>query len=61
MSSAFDYLEQIELCGKRQPAKDPLLNGRWDFCFDVEADVGTGVVKDILEGRSHSGVYFTMI
>ena len=52
LNEAFDYLEQIETLATRKPAEDPLLNGRWDFSFDVEADLGTGVVKDILEGRS---------
>ena len=51
LASAFDTLEQIELLNRRQPAKDPILNGRWDFCFDIEADIGTGVVKDVLEGN----------
>ena len=49
---AFQLLEQIENCNGHKPSTDPLLNGRWDFCFDVEADMGTGVVKDILEGKS---------
>jgi len=52
LTQAFDYLEQIEALARRKPAHDPLLNGRWDFNFDIEADMGTGVVKDILEGRS---------
>jgi len=52
LQRAFDLLEQIETCNANNPSTSPLLNGRWDFCFDVEADVGTGVVKDILEGRS---------
>jgi len=29
-----------------RPTKDPILNGRWDFCFDVELDVGTGFIKE---------------
>lgn len=49
---AFQLLEQIENCNGHMPSNDPILNGRWDFCFDVEADMGTGVVKDILEGNS---------
>ncbi len=49
---AFELLEKIENCNGYNPSIDPLLNGRWDFCFDVEADMGTGVVKDILEGKS---------
>ena len=58
--TAFDYLEQIELLGKHKPASDPILNGRWDFVFDIEADVGTGVVKDILEGNSPVKAVFNL-
>ena len=52
LASAFATLEQIELLNQRDAAKDPILNGRWDFVFDIEADIGTGVVKDVLEGNS---------
>lgn len=52
LTKAFQILEQIENCNGNDPSTDPILNGRWDFCFDVEADMGTGVIKDIFEGRS---------
>ena len=52
LESAFATLEQIELLNQRTPARDPILNGRWNFVFDIEADIGTGVVKDVLEGNS---------
>jgi len=54
LREAFDLLEDIE--SKRpsstRPSTDSTLNGRWDFVFDVEPDMGTGVIKDILEGNS---------
>ena len=53
LEQAFKILEKIERCNEGlNPSTDPTLNGRWDFCFDVEADLGTGVVKDILEGKN---------
>jgi uncharacterized protein YbjT (DUF2867 family) len=52
LEEAFGIFEQIESLQVRKPATDPLLNGRWDFVFDVEADMGTGVVKDIINGDS---------
>ena len=60
LEDAFQILEQIEEYSVRKPAVDPLLNGRWDFCFDVEADAGTGVLRDILEGNSPIGVVFNV-
>ena len=32
-----------------RPVDDPSLNGRWDFVFDVEADIGTGVIRKLIE------------
>lgn len=52
LADAFGLLEEIETLRTRKPATDPILNGRWDFVFDVEADLGTGVVKDVLQGNS---------
>lgn len=52
LREAFDLLEQIESLRTRKPAQDPGLLGRWEFVFDVEADIGTGVIKNILEGNS---------
>jgi hypothetical protein len=53
LALAFELLEKIERCNEGlNPSTDPTLNGRWDFVFDVEADMGTGVVKDILSGNS---------
>jgi hypothetical protein len=52
LEEAFHLLEQIESLQKRKPVSDPLLNGRWDFVFDIEADLGTGFVKDIITGNS---------
>jgi hypothetical protein len=52
LDQAFELLENIESCNQRSPTTDPILNGRWDFVMDVEADIGTGVVKDIMTGNS---------
>jgi hypothetical protein len=52
LEQAFELLEQIEQRNTRLPTADPTLNGRWDFCMDIEADIGTGVVKDMLQGNS---------
>lgn len=60
LERAFELLEQIEKCNANDPSTSPILNGRWDFCFDVEADIGTGVVKDILEGRSPIQLVFDL-
>ncbi|KAL7526130.1 hypothetical protein ACHAWF_001640 [Thalassiosira exigua] len=49
----FEMLEELERLKPipMRPTDDPLLNGRWDFCFDVEPDVGTGFIKDLFEGN----------
>ena len=60
LENAFQILEQIEVYNFRKPASDPLLNGRWDFCFDVEADAGTGVLRDILDGNSPIAAVFNV-
>jgi uncharacterized protein YbjT (DUF2867 family) len=60
LNKAFALLAQIENCNGNDPSTDPILNGRWDFCFDVEADMGTAVIKDILEGRSPVKVVFDL-
>lgn len=60
LEQAFNLLEQIEQCNERLPTIDPTLNGRWDFCMDVEADIGTGVVKDILQGDSPIKAVFNL-
>lgn len=52
LQKAFGILEEIEDLLVRVPTTDPILNGRWDFDFDVEADAGSAAVKDILQGRS---------
>lgn len=52
LDKAFDLLEMIENYNERSPTTDPVLNGRWDFVLDVEADIGTAVVKDIISGES---------
>ena len=46
-------LEELErlMPAHTRPMDDALLNGRWDFCFDVEPDVGTGFIKDLFEGN----------
>jgi len=44
-----EELEQLKPTSIR-PTEDSLLDGRWDFCFDVEPDVGTGFIKEIFEG-----------
>mmetsp|Transcript_19872 Transcript_19872/g.33609 ORF Transcript_19872/g.33609 Transcript_19872/m.33609 type:complete len:491 (-) Transcript_19872:67-1539(-) len=48
----FAMLEELEVLKpvSTRPTDDSSLNGRWDFCFDVEPDVGTGVIKDLFEG-----------
>lgn len=50
LEEAFELLGKIEGCNERQPATDPSLNGRWDFVLDIEADLGTGLLKDVLYG-----------
>ena len=60
LENAFQILEQIEDYNVRKPSVDPLLNGRWNFCFDVEADAGTGVLRDILEGNSPIAAVFNV-
>ena len=52
LQQAFKLLEQIEECNIRNPTTDPTLNGRWDFVLDVEADIGTGLVKEIMMSSS---------
>ena len=49
----FVFLEELERLkpNTTRPIEDPLLNGRWEFCFDVEPDVGTGYIKEIFEGN----------
>jgi len=44
-----EELEQLKPTSMR-PTEDSLLDGRWDFCFDVEPDVGTGLIKEMFEG-----------
>lgn len=48
----FAMLEELELLKpiSTRPTDDTRLNGRWDFCFDVEPDVGTGFIKELFEG-----------
>jgi uncharacterized protein YbjT (DUF2867 family) len=60
LQKAFEILEKIENCNDAKPATDLILNGRWDFVFDVEADMGTGVVKDFMEGNSPAKAVFDM-
>lgn len=50
-----EELEQLKP-GTTRPTEDTLLNGRWDFCFDVEPDVGTGFIKDLFEGNGPAWV-----
>jgi hypothetical protein len=49
----FAMLEELEMLKpvSTRPTDDVSLNGRWDFCFDVEPDVGTGFIKDLFEGE----------
>lgn len=49
----FAMLEELERLKPidMRPTDDVLLNGRWDFCFDVEPDVGTGFIKELFEGN----------
>eukprot|EP00986_Skeletonema_menzelii_P012303 scaffold6729_cov135-Skeletonema_menzelii.AAC.4 len=49
----FAMLEELEVLKpvSTRPTDDSRLNGRWDFCFDVEPDVGTGFIKDLFEGE----------
>lgn len=48
----FAMLEELEALrpSTTRPVDDARLNGRWDFCFDVEPDVGTGFIKELFEG-----------
>ena len=47
----FAMLEELERLKpiSTRPAEDKMLNGRWDFCFDVEPDVGTGFIKELFD------------
>jgi len=49
----FAMLEELEMLKpvSTRPTSDRNLNGRWEFCFDVEPDVGTGFIKDLFEGE----------
>ncbi|KAL7462816.1 hypothetical protein ACHAXS_003190, partial [Conticribra weissflogii] len=49
----FAMLEELERLKPidTRPTDDVSLNGRWDFCFDVEPDVGTGFIKELFEGN----------
>mmetsp|Transcript_26615 Transcript_26615/g.56239 ORF Transcript_26615/g.56239 Transcript_26615/m.56239 type:complete len:483 (+) Transcript_26615:37-1485(+) len=49
----FAMLEQLERLkpNSTRPTDDSSLNGRWEFCFDVEPDVGTGFIKELFEGN----------
>ena len=49
----FSMLEELERLKPTttRPTDDSSLNGRWDFCFDVEPDVGTGFIKDLFDGN----------
>lgn len=49
----FAMLEELERLKptSTRPTEDSSLNGRWEFCFDVEPDVGTGFIKDLFEGN----------
>jgi hypothetical protein len=53
----FAMLEELELLKPitTRPTDDTRLNGRWDFCFDVEPDVGTGFIKELFEGDDDEG------
>ena len=44
-----EELEQLKPTSMR-PTEDSLLDGRWDFCFEVEPDVETGFIKEMFEG-----------
>ena len=44
-------LEELRPPASR-PITDPALNGRWDFVFDTEGDLGTGLIKGLLESPS---------
>lgn len=48
----FAMLEELEQLKptSMHPTEDSLLDGRWDFCFEVEPDVGTGFIKEMFEG-----------
>lgn len=59
----FAMLEELETLKpiSTRPTDDSRLNGRWDFCFDVEPDVGTGFIKDLFEEREGDGSYMKRI
>ena len=59
----FAMLEELETLKpiSTRPTDDSRLNGRWDFCFDVEPDVGTGFIKDLFEEREGDGSFMKRI
>ena len=48
---AAEILAELEelLPSSTRPVEDSKLNGKWDFVFDVEADIGTGVIRKLIE------------
>ena len=47
-TAIMEQLENLRPSSVR-PIEDPTLNGRWDFVFDVEPDIGTGVIRTLIE------------
>lgn len=48
----FAMLEELERLGTTHTTEGVSLSGRWDFCFDVEPDVGTGFIKELFDDKS---------
>lgn len=57
--SDMDELETLRPPSSR-PVYDPRLNGRWNFVFTVEPDLGTGLIKQLLEGQSPLQFFFDL-
>ena len=48
---ATEILAELEelLPSSTRPIENSALNGQWNFVFDVEADIGTGVIRKLIE------------
>lgn len=57
---AFAIMEQLESLRPAETANNELLPGRWDFMFNVEPDMGTGIIKEILEGQTPIQLVFDL-
>eukprot|EP00566_Odontella_aurita_P009153 CAMPEP_0113593090 /NCGR_PEP_ID=MMETSP0015_2-20120614/38225_1 /TAXON_ID=2838 /ORGANISM="Odontella" /LENGTH=514 /DNA_ID=CAMNT_0000499731 /DNA_START=26 /DNA_END=1570 /DNA_ORIENTATION=+ /assembly_acc=CAM_ASM_000160 len=57
---AFAIMEELEKLRPAPTANNEFLLGRWDFMFNVEPDMGTGIIKEILEGDTPIQLVFDL-